>query len=126
MLYRHMTRKERHDYSYIHPWYFFKDHLTRKVRNLYGVADLYDRFDEAGDYVFFGLHLEPEMALLLHAPFATDQLHLIRQTAKALPVGCMLYVKDIHRWFRIGHSFYAELKKIQCAWLTRPSWVLRS
>ncbi len=122
MLYRHMTRKERHDYSYIHPWYFFKDHLTRKVRNLYGVADLYDRFDEAGDYVFFGLHLEPEMALLLHAPFATDQLHLIRQTAKALPVGCMLYVKEHPQMVSYRpRSFYAELKKIPNVRLIDPS-----
>jgi hypothetical protein len=45
-------------------------------------------------YVFFPLQIEPELSLLLHAPFHTGQLAIIRNIAQSLPYDTCLYVKD--------------------------------
>lgn len=45
-------------------------------------------------FVFFPMHLEPEMALLLSAPFWCDQLSLIYNVAQSLPEDTELWVKD--------------------------------
>ncbi|KKU07748.1 MAG: hypothetical protein UX10_C0006G0019 [Candidatus Magasanikbacteria bacterium GW2011_GWA2_45_39] len=103
----------RYDYTYTHPWYYLVDHTKRKINNAIGVNDLYDPFDINTPYVFFGLHYEPEVSILLQAPFMTDQINIIRQMARSLPVGYYLYVKDhpLMAQFR-PRSYYKELKKI--------------
>ena len=45
-------------------------------------------------YVYFPLHYEPERVLLQDAPFYGDQLSLITNIAKSLPIEYKLYVKD--------------------------------
>ena len=45
-------------------------------------------------FVYFPLHLEPERAVLIAAPYYTNQLEVIRNIAKSLPVEFLLYVKD--------------------------------
>lgn len=122
LLQTHFTSQERFDYSYIHPWYYLVDHIKRKARNLRGANDLYDKFDLGVDYAFFALHLEPEVALLLQAPFVTDQLYVVRQMARSLPVGYTLYVKDHPQMvpFR-PRAYYKELKKIPNVRLLNPT-----
>ncbi|MBI5728781.1 MAG: hypothetical protein HY983_00855 [Candidatus Magasanikbacteria bacterium] len=124
LLWTHFTTRERFDYSYIHPWYYLVDHIKRKARNLRGANDLYVSFDPKVDYAFFALHLEPEVALLLQAPFVTDQLYAVRQMARSLPVGYVLYVKDHPQMvpFR-PRTFYKELKKIPNVRLISPTIV---
>lgn len=121
ILRRHFSSPDRFDYTYIHPWNYFKDRAIRKLRNLFRNRNIYDDFNSDKDYVFFPLHLEPEIALLLVAPFFTDQLNLIRQIAKSLPVGYELVVKDHPRMaeYRPG-SYYKEIKKIPNVRLVRP------
>jgi hypothetical protein len=126
LLYEHFTTPYRFDYSYIHPWFYFQDHLKRKIRNLIGVADLYDKLDWKEDFVFFPLHYEPEISLLLLAPFATDQINVIKNTARSLPVHYKLYVKEhpLMVPFR-PRSYYKEIKKIPNVKLINPivpSW----
>ncbi|TSC56502.1 MAG: hypothetical protein Greene041679_513 [Parcubacteria group bacterium Greene0416_79] len=83
------------DYSYIHPIGYLIDRVRRKVRNLIGVEDLYDPFTPKNEnFAFFPLHYEPEVSLLLLAPFATNQIELVRAAAKSLPVMWKLYVKE--------------------------------
>lgn len=112
---RHYLKTRHHqDYSdEMHPWYYLVDHVKRKVRNLIGINDLYDAFDPDVDFAFYPLHMEPEIALLMHAPFFTNQLELIRTIARSLPLHYKLYVKE-HPYmagFR-PRRFYKELKKI--------------
>ena len=122
LLRTHFTSQERFDYSYIHPWHYLIDHLKRKARNLRGVSDLYDPFYASVPYAFFGLHYEPEVSLLLQAPFITDQIYAVRQLARSLPVGYLLYVKDhpLMVPFR-PRSYYQELKKIPNVRLLNPT-----
>lgn len=109
----HFSHTHENEYSYISPWIYFKDAFKRKFRNLIGVDDLYDAFTPEKDhYVYFPLHLEPEIALLLQAPYQTDQAALIRQIARSLPVNYKLYVKDHPEMAQYRpRSFYKSIKR---------------
>lgn len=112
LCYMHIATDYRKDYSYIHPLHYLIDRVKRKTRNLIGVADLYDAYDPTEDFVFFPLHYEPEVSLLLLAPFATDQREIIRRIARSLPVTYKLYVKEhpLMVPFR-PRSYYRQIKK---------------
>lgn len=58
------------------------------------IAGHFEQPDFEQPYVFFPLHLEPELSLMLYAPFYTDQLSIVRNVAQSLPVSTCLYVKD--------------------------------
>jgi hypothetical protein len=74
--------------------------------------------------IFFPLHLEPERTLLIDAPFFTNQLEVIYNIAKSLPIGYKLYVKEhsamITRGWR-SIDYYKELSKIPNVVLIHPS-----
>lgn len=90
------------------------DEATIKLRKL--------RMDQASyftspvpseNYVFFPLHLEPELALLLYAPFYTNQLAIIQNLAQSLPHDTCLYVKEHPRAFgRRPAAYYKEVAAI--------------
>lgn len=118
----HYQSDERHDYTYHGPFNYIKDGIKRKLRNLVGNSDLYDKFNPADDFAFFPLHYEPEISLLLQAPFFTDQLHTIKIIARSLPVGCWMYVKEHPQMVPYRpRSFYKQLKKIPNVKLLPPS-----
>ncbi len=121
MCYTYATGNAREDYTTVSPINYIKDHVKRKLRNLWGVADLYDAFLPDEPYAFFALGYEPEMSLSLLAPFA-DQLYLVRQTARSLPVGWKLYVKEHPEMVPYRpRAYYKELKKIPNVRLMNPA-----
>lgn len=104
------------------PWYYILDRLKRKFRVLVGFDDLYDEMNTQDDYAFFPLQVEPEMATSLFSQFYTDQLWLIKQVARALPINFKIYVKEHPGMYGYRpRSFYAELKKIPNLKLMRPA-----
>lgn len=54
----------------------------------------------AADFVYFPLHLQPERSTLPTGGSLSDQLHLVRMLAAALPDGWKLVVKEHPRQFR--------------------------
>ena len=76
-------------------------------------------------FIFFPLHQEPERSLLLSAPFYNNQLEIIKQIAKSLPVGYKLYVKEHptqgkgRGWRPI--SVYKQIMQIPNVKLIHPS-----
>jgi len=118
----HYTTPYRHDYSYIGPWNYLRDMIKRKSRNLVGTSDLYDAFTPDEDFAFFPLQYEPEISTLLHAPYHTNQLTLVKQIAISLPVRLKLYVKEHPQMVEYRpRRFYKELKKIPNVKLIAPS-----
>ena len=110
----------RDDYIVVKPWHYFWDRLKRKVRILIGFEDLYDAVTEE-DYALFPLQLEPEMSHTLFAPFYNDQLWVIKQTARSLPIHFKLYVKEHPAMFGYRtRAFYKQLKKIPNVKLIHP------
>ena len=45
-------------------------------------------------YVYVPLHFQPEMTTLVLAPFCVDQIAVIENVAKTLPIDHRLYVKE--------------------------------
>ena len=74
-------------------------------------------------FILFALHQEPESSLLIGAPFYTNQLEIVRQIAKSLPIGFKLYVKEhfsqeLREWREI--SYYKEILEIPNVRLYHP------
>lgn len=122
MVWAYYFAASRRDYTTINPWCYFWDRLKRKTRVLIGYNDLYDPADFSEDYVYFPLNAEPEIFLLLYAPFATDQLAVIKDVAKSLPLHYKLYVKEhtVMYGYR-QRKFYRELKKMPNVKLIDPN-----
>ncbi len=120
--YNYLTDEAHFDYTYIKPWYYLIDGLKRKLRNIIGVNDLYDEPDWNENFAFFPLQYEPETGLLHVAYFKTNQIEVIGQVARALPVGYKLYVKEhpLMVMYR-PRSFYKELKKNPNVKLINPT-----
>lgn len=75
-------------------------------------------------FIFFTLHSEPERALLFPAPFYMNQLSVIQNVAKSIPIGYKLYVKE-HPTQRIfgwrNSNWYKELLQLPNVELIHPN-----
>lgn len=117
-----MNNRAKNDYDYIGPWNYLRDLVKRKFRNLIGTDDLFDAFNPAESFAYFPLHYEPEVSLLLQAPYYTDQTHLIKQIAKSLPVDMKLYVKEHPAMVEYRpRAFYQLIKKMPNVKLIPPT-----
>lgn len=71
--------------------------MWRRLVRLYRISRYSGIFDRPVDnehYVLFPLHVQPEASTLVLAPYYLNQLALIEDIAKSLPVGYRLYVKE--------------------------------
>lgn len=89
--------RDNHDPGILKPLYYeiiykplLKLQIRKQLRKKYlKLADL-----NACNYIFFPLHTEPEKALLVDAPFFTNQIEVIRNISLSLPASTVLVVKD--------------------------------
>ncbi|MEK7084479.1 MAG: hypothetical protein AAB932_04555 [Patescibacteria group bacterium] len=122
LFFGYWQNSHRDDYATIKPWHHIIDKVTSKYRVLRGACDLYDVVDSGDTYAYFALHTEPEALPMLLAPFYTDQVWLIKQVARSLPVHFKLYVKDHPKMAgKRTRSYYQELKKIPNVKLINPA-----
>lgn len=111
------------NYNLIHPGMAVLNRFRRIATSR--MADLY-HFEapvEGEKFVFFPLHLQPEMTTAVLAPFCTDQLALLENIAKSLPIDHRLYVKE-HK-ASLGRrplSYYRRLRSIPNVRLISPYW----
>ncbi|MDO8493081.1 MAG: hypothetical protein Q7S19_00850 [bacterium] len=103
----------RTDLTVENPIQVLKDKIVRRLRMRRNMNKFYDKVDFGEDFAFFPLHFEPEIATLLYAPFYANQLNLISQIAKSLPIGFKLYVKEHPAMLEYRPTeYYKEMKKI--------------
>jgi hypothetical protein len=72
-------------------------------------------------FVFFPLHFQPEMTTLVLAPYCVDQIAVVENVAKTLPIDHRLYVKE-HK-ASLGRreiGYYRRLKRIPNVRLISP------
>ncbi len=120
-IFKRSFKDKNKDYTETGPWEYFIDRVKRKIRALIGYDSFYDKVNFAEDYAFYPLHTEPELTTMLMAPYWTDQINLIKQIAKSLPLHFKLYVKDHPAM--IGYrrrSYYRMLKSIPNVKLINP------
>jgi hypothetical protein len=110
------------DYDDIYVWWQMWDKCKRKLRGIRGYESFYSAPKKDELFAFFPLHSEPEAAVLLHAPYHTNQLELVRAAAHALPIGMKLYVKEHPEM--VGYRtrrYYREMTKIPNVRLIHPT-----
>ena len=76
-------------------------------------------------FVFFSLSVQPERGSEIVAPFYTNQIEVITNIAKSLPVGYKLYVKE-HSLMEFRHwrdtSYYKKIMTLPNVKLIHPSF----
>jgi hypothetical protein len=87
-------------------------------------ASLLTYLDLEQKFIYFPLSLEPERSTLIPATFYANQLEVITNIAKALPVDFQLFVKEhpmqkIYAWRNI--SFYKKIMELPNVKLIHPS-----
>jgi len=98
--------------------------IIETYRNYFINANLINELNVDKPFIYFPLHEEPESSLLLCAPFYTNQIEVITQIVKSLPIGYDLYVKEhfvmsARGWREL--SFYKQLMKLPNVKLIHPS-----
>ncbi|OGX33814.1 MAG: hypothetical protein A2787_09800 [Omnitrophica WOR_2 bacterium RIFCSPHIGHO2_01_FULL_48_9] len=128
LFFKHLViylREKKSDYQEESPFSYLRNRLLKKWRALIGYRDLYSEPNIEGDFALYPLQEEPEIALSLLAPFYTDQVGLIRNIAKSLPVHFKLYVKEhpvmINRRSRLYYKELLNIPNVQLIDVHYPS-----
>lgn len=97
--------------------------ISRKVR--YYILSRFNKqifeFPREEDFVLFPVHFQPEASTMVQAPFFENQVAIIENIARTLPIGVMLYVKD--HYAAIGSKeleFYRQIKRLPNVRLINP------
>ena len=98
--------------------------IRGKIREFYINRNLIRVVNKKTPFFFFPLHVDQESTLLLGAPFHTNQIEIITNIIKSLPVGYQLYVKEhqimkVRGWRNI--SFYKQLLSLPNIKVLHPS-----
>ena len=81
-------------YASTKPYLKYYLDVERIKRKLLVKNDIFEEPVEGEDYVYMPLHLIPESSVFVKASFYVDELNLIEQVSKSLPLGWKLYVKE--------------------------------
>ncbi|MFA6527996.1 MAG: hypothetical protein WCT46_00475 [Candidatus Gracilibacteria bacterium] len=109
------------DYTFQTPYYYAKNRLKRFARRLKGYNDIWSKPVKDEKYAFFPLHVEPEVAVSVFAPYYDNQIEVCRMIAKSLPVTYKLYVKEHpDMLYNRSKSYYKKLLKIPNVRLIDP------
>lgn len=100
-----------------------KSLIKKKKRKSFIDKNLLTSLPDDKNFIFYPLHIEQERNLLIAAPYLTNQLELIRNIVKSLPIGYKLYVKEhpaqaTREWRDIKE--YKEIMKIPYIRLFHP------
>jgi len=68
--------------------------IKRRQRENFLEKKCITHFNKNEKFIFFPLHYEPERELLIQAPYNSNQLSLIYNIARSIPIGFKLFVKD--------------------------------
>lgn len=93
-----------------HLYFYFKVEIKKQF--LYKKNRFFENPVIGEDYVYMPLHLIPESTTFVKAPFYVNELSIIEQVSKSLPITWKLYVKE-HQSM-VGErslSFYRRIKK---------------
>jgi hypothetical protein len=98
--------------------------LKTKYRGNFINHKFIKNIDEYNQFIFFPLHQDPERSLLLTVPFYTNQLEVITNIVKSLPIGYKLLIKEhpgmMNREWR-PISYYKKLMSLPNVVLVHPN-----
>ena len=99
------------------------EEINTKKRKSFIDKNFQKTFNKNEKFIFFPLHQEQERALLISAPFFTNQIETIRHVVKSMPIGYKLFVKEhpvmkLRGWREI--SEYQEIMNIPNVLMIHP------
>ncbi len=88
--------KKQSSMLYARTWPYLKHYFDAMMRKRKFLVpnSLFEEPVEGETYVYMPLHLIPESSVFVKASYYVDELNLIEQVSKALPLGWKLYVKE--------------------------------
>jgi hypothetical protein len=120
--------KNRYSNFGINRYVVFKEKITRSIKRKTRKSFIDKNFEEnsndSSPFIYFPLHYEPERILLIDAPFYDNQLSVITNVAKSIPVGYTLILKEHPFMQTVGWrplSFYKELINLPNVKILHPS-----
>ena len=106
------TQKENIFYANPIKHFLFYAKVEWKKQFLMRPNKYFEAPEENEDYVYMPLHLIPESTTFVKAPFYINELHIIEQVSKSLPIGWKLYVKEHQAMLgERSYDFYKRVKK---------------
>ena len=98
--------------------------LKTKYRKKFIDKNLSKKIEHNQKFIYYALQLEPERSTLVPATFYTNQLNVITNVAKSIPIDFQLYVKEhpmqkIRGWRNT--SFYKQIIELPNVKLIHPS-----
>ncbi|HEV2288672.1 MAG TPA: hypothetical protein VGR81_06945 [Candidatus Acidoferrales bacterium] len=104
------------------PWQPVWQDTVRISRHVVSEAAIFDRRIASGPKIYFPLHVQPEFTTDVRAPFCTNQMAIIENIGKSLPIGYRLMVKE-HPGMKGERklSYYRAIKKLPNVRLLSPS-----
>ena len=82
------------------------------------------KLDPIQKYIYFPLHAEPERTILIGSPFFTNQIEVIKNIAKSIPIDYKLYVKEHPFQKKLNWrstNFYKQILNLPNVKLLHPS-----
>jgi len=105
--------------------HYFSYSLKGRLRKMFIDRNFEKTINKHEKFVFFSLALQPERGVEIVAPFYTNQVEVITNIAKSLPVGYKLYVKE-HQTMKFRHwrdtSYYKKIMALPNVKLIHPSF----
>lgn len=105
------------------PWQSVYEDGLRIVRHAAAETITFaHELDRKGPFVYFPLHVQPEFTTDVRAPFFANQIALIENISKSIPVGYRVVVKE-HPGMKGERNlaYYKQLKKLYNVQLLSPS-----
>lgn len=91
-------------------FYFF---VEFKKRLLFNENRYFDNPVEGENYVYMPLHLIPESTTFVKAPLYVNELFVIEEISKSLPIGWVLYVKEHQAMLgERSFNFYKKIRQL--------------
>lgn len=93
---KNLDTKKRSNMLYARTWPYLKHYFDAMMRKRKFLVpnSLFEDPVEGETYVYMPLHLIPESSVFVKASYYVDELNLIEQVSKSLPLGWKLYVKE--------------------------------
>jgi len=105
------------------PWQSVYEDALRTVRHAVNETMVFaQQLDSRRPYVYFPLHVQPEFTTDVRAPFVTNQIALIENISKSVPVGYEVLVKE-HPGMKGERKagYYKQLTKLHNVRVLSPS-----
>jgi len=99
----------------------FRPFFWKPIQSIYDHLGIFGNPVLNEKYILFPLHFQPEASTLIYGKWYNNQLAIIENLVRSIPLGYMLYVKEhSHGYGNRNLSFYKEIKKYACVRLINP------